>query len=260
MRTAVLAALSWEPQIKGALYVIIAITILCGSCYMLLATNMGARLGLLLAAAGFFGWLCTLGMIWWVYARGPVGPDPAWTSAGIATGNLSSSSNKALQGFPKGWKKLEATDKEVADATPGVDGTLASKDNKNAPFKSANDFVIIGAYRKGGESHGPFGLKVPRPFDLWHTPHYLVVQVQKVQAPAPGQPPSKKPDPSAEPVSAILLRNLGAKRLHPAVFTLATGTLFGLVCYQLHVRDKEAMARREAEAAGTGGRLQPVPR
>jgi hypothetical protein len=261
--TALVAALSWEPQIKGALYVIIAITILCGSCYMLLATNMGARLGILLAAAGFFGWLFTLGMVWWVYARGPVGPDPSWTSAGIATGNLASSGNKALHGFPKGWKKLAADDKEVADATPAVDGVLASKDTaSNAPFKSANDFVIVGAYRKGGQSHGPFGLKLPRPFDLWHNPHYLAVQVQRVLPPPPGQVSSKTPDPSAPQVSGILLRNLGAKRLHPAVFTFATGILFGLVCYQLHVRDKEAAARREREAAGaTGsGRLQPVPR
>jgi hypothetical protein len=255
-----LAALSWEPQIKGALYVIIAITILCGSCYMLLATNMGARLGLLLAAAGFFGWLFTLGMIWWVYARGPVGPDPSWTPAGIATGDLASSGNHALQGFPSGWKKLDATDKEVADATPVVDGILAPSGSSTAPFKSANNFVIIGAYRKGGQSHGPFGLKLPRPFDLWHTPHYLAVQVQQVLPTAPGQVASKKPDPTAQPVSAILERNLGAKRLHPAVFTMATGILFGLVCYQLHVRDKEAMARREAEAAAGSGRLQPVPR
>ena len=178
----------------------------------------------------------------------------------MTTGALASSGNHALQGFPSGWKKLEPTDKEVADATPEVDGILASKDNKNAPFKSANDFVIVGAYRKGGQSHGPFGLKLPRPFDLWHTPHYLVVQVQKVQAVAPGQLPSKKPDPTAQPVSAIILRNLGAKRLHPAVFTMATGILFGLICYQLHVRDKEATARREAETARGSGRLQPVPR
>jgi hypothetical protein len=227
---------------------------------MLLATNMGARLGLLLAAAGFFGWLFTLGMIWWVYARGPVGPDPSWTPAGIATGDLASSGNHALQGFPSGWKKLDATDKEVADATPVVDGILAPSGSSTAPFKSANNFVIIGAYRKGGQSHGPFGLKLPRPFDLWHTPHYLAVQVQQVLPTAPGQVASKKPDPTAQPVSAILERNLGAKRLHPAVFTMATGILFGLVCYQLHVRDKEAMARREAEAAAGSGRLQPVPR
>ena len=260
MRTAVVAALSWEPQIKGALYVAIAFTILCGSCYMLLATNMGARLGMLLALAGLFGWLFTMGMVWWVYARGPVGPDPTWKSAGVVTGNLGSASIRGLAGFPKGWKKLDATDKEVADATPGVDAALAPQGNKGL-FKSANEFTIVTAYEKGGDTHTILGIKAPRPLDLWHTPHYLVIQVQKVQASAPGQPASKQADPNAQPVSAVLLRDLGARRLHPAVFAIATGIIFGLVTYQLHVRDKEAMARREAEAgAGSSGRLQPVPR
>jgi hypothetical protein len=254
---ALLAAFSWEPQVKGALYVVIAVVILVGSCYLLLATNMGARLGFLLAAAGLFGWLATAGMIWWAYGRGPVGPEATWQSETIVTGNPARSSFDALKGFPKGWKKLPPTDKEVADASPVADGELVSKPGgKAAPFKSASEFVVIGAYEKGGKAFGPLGLNV-RPFNVFHTAHYLGIQVQKAipQTPVQGQPAAKPaPDPSAPPVTVILVRNLGAKRLHPAVFTISTTLMFLLICYQLHTRDKEAMAQREGEP----GRLQPV--
>lgn len=254
----VLAALTWEPQVKGGLYVILAVTILCGSCYMLLATNMGARLGLLLAAAGLFGWLTTLGTVWWVYGRGPVGPTPTWEREALVTGSPAASSKDILDKFPRGWKKIPPSDPKVADATPAADALLAPEGGKGL-FKKPTDYVPVAAYEKGGKAKGPFGISAPRPLNLFHTPHYLLIEVQKAAPAAPDQRGPKQPDPAAQPVSAILVRNLGAKRLHPAVFTMAAGILFGLVCYQLHVRDREATARREAEStSGTGGRLQPV--
>lgn len=253
----VIAGLKWEPQIKGALYVALAVLILMGSCYLLLATNMGARLGFLLAAAGVFGWLSTLGVIWWCYARGPVGPDPSWRSQGIVAGALAGAGNPALNEFPQHWAKLEPTDKEVADATPAAEGVLTAT---GGPFKASSDYVIIQAYQKGGKSHGVLGINI-RPLDLWHTPHYLVVEVQKAMTVTPegGGKAVVSADPGAQPVSVVLLRNQGARRLHPAVFSISCMTLFGLFCYQLHTRDKEAMARRAAEVSGAG-RLQPVSR
>lgn len=248
MKLGLLAALAWEPQIKGALYVIIAVLILCGSCYMILATDMGARLGFMLAAAGLFGWLFTVGIIWWVYGQGPKGPEAAWTVVTTVTGEPNASRSKAVQGFPRGWEHLELTDKEVADAIPIADGAVVGS---GKPFRNASEYQLVGAWNKGGERVGPFGLDF-RPFNLWHTPHYLLIQVQKVSPAALGERP--QPDPSAPPVSVLLLRDLGAKRLHPAVFTISTGIIFGLICYQLHHRDKEAARKREEES----GKLQPV--
>jgi hypothetical protein len=260
----IVAALGWNPEIKGALYVVLAIAILCGSCYMILATNMGARLGFLLAAAGLLGWLTTAGGIWWAYGKGiaQLAPQPAWTTAAIITGDLGSAKLTALDGFPNGWKKLDPTDKEVADAIPIAESDIVSTPGgPPKPFKSSSEFVIVAAFEKGGERSGPLGLNF-RPFNVLHKPRYLVVQVQKVLtvAPTPGQPVAKPvADPSSPPIAVVLLRDLGAKRLYPAVFTISCGILFGLVCYQLHVRDKEATARRLAEGADSGsGRLQPV--
>ena len=258
----VLAALSWEPQIKGALYVVIAVLILVGSCYLLLATNVGARLGFLLAGAGLFGWLATLGFIWWGYGRGPVGPSAIWEGRGVVVGELSSSGNSALRLFPKDWEELELSDKAVADAVPAADGILAPSAGGGL-YKSASEFVLEKVYEKGGERHGPFGILNFRPFNVFHRPHYLAVQVRPAMqvSPPEGGPAKAVADTSKTPTSVVLLRNLGAKRLHPAVFTIATTLAFGLFCYQLHVRDKEAAERREREQSGSGtGKLQPVGR
>jgi len=258
--TEVIAALTWEPHIKGALYVVIAVLVLCGSCYMILATDVGARLGFLLAGAGLFGWLATMGFIWWAYGRGPVGPDPSWKSQGIVTGDLAASQRSFLRDFPEEWRKLALDDPELADATPTSDAILAPGPGGDGPFRAAADFVLIGAFQKGGETYGPLGLDF-RPLDVFHKPNYLVVQVQKSmpEADEAGGPPRAVPDPSAQPVSVVLLRDLGAKRLNPAVFTIASTIIFGLFCYQLHVRDKEAWARKEAESQqGSSRTLEPV--
>ena len=100
-------ALSWDPTVKGGLYVLIAFVILCGSSYLLLGTNVGSRLGFQLAAAGLFGFMTIIGAVWWVYGIGPQGPTPAWEHRFTVTGDLSRTESETLAGFPEGWAKLE---------------------------------------------------------------------------------------------------------------------------------------------------------
>ncbi|MGA1170618.1 MAG: hypothetical protein ACO3V2_09515, partial [Ilumatobacteraceae bacterium] len=71
-------SIGWEPELRGLLTVIIGTVALCGSVYMLLATNMGIRLGFLVAFAGLFGWMATMGAIWWAYGIGLNGRAPTW--------------------------------------------------------------------------------------------------------------------------------------------------------------------------------------
>ena len=47
-----LLAINWEPELRGILIVIIAVAVLCGSVYLVLGTNLGARLGFLVALSG----------------------------------------------------------------------------------------------------------------------------------------------------------------------------------------------------------------
>jgi hypothetical protein len=74
------AGLSWDPAIKGILVVLVASVVLLGSIYLLLATNTGPRLGMLIALASLFGFLSILTMYWWVSppGNGPRGTDPSW--------------------------------------------------------------------------------------------------------------------------------------------------------------------------------------
>ncbi|HEV3402057.1 MAG TPA: hypothetical protein VG078_09585 [Acidimicrobiales bacterium] len=246
MLTLVLGALSWNPQVKGALYVILALIILPGSAFLLLSTNMGARLGFLLAAAGFFGWMTAQGGIWWVYGQGYKGKEPSWKIESVVNGDIArNAQNDALEGFPEDWEKLEPSDPAVLDAQPVADSRLVGP---RATFRSASDYVLLQTAKTGGETYGPLHLLNFRPFDVFHEPHYLVIQVQKAlpQEAAGGQPPpTPQPDPSAEPVAVLLVRDLGNLRLYPALITLSCGAIFGVICYTLHQRDKEAAASRE---------------
>ncbi len=238
-----LGALTWEPNIKGGLYVLISVVILCGSAQLLLSTNVGSRLGFQLAAAGLFGFFVLIGVVWWVYGIGPKGPDPIWMPQATITGGPAAEDLPALAGFPRGWEELDLADVEVADALPTVDGALVLEEGEGV-FKEASDYLPVGAYTQGGEAYGPLSLNF-RPFNVFHEPHYLIIQVQRVleQPPDPsGKPVKPEADPEAEPVSVVMLRDLGARRLHPAVFTLASLAIFGLLIYQLHTHDKQLLA------------------
>ena len=76
----VLAGIDFNTGIRGILVVTLAVVILPGSVYLLLATNTGARLGLLIALAAFFGWASILTMTWWITspANGPRGRNASW--------------------------------------------------------------------------------------------------------------------------------------------------------------------------------------
>jgi len=49
--------LDWNIEIRAILVVGLAVVVLPGSIYMILATNLGTRLGFLIAMAGVFGWM-----------------------------------------------------------------------------------------------------------------------------------------------------------------------------------------------------------
>ena len=73
-----LLAINWSPELRGILIVIIAVAVLMGGVYMILATNLGARLGFLVALAGLAGWMLLMGITWTVYGIGLRGKDPTW--------------------------------------------------------------------------------------------------------------------------------------------------------------------------------------
>ena len=73
-----LLAIGWSPELRNILTVIIAVAVLMGGVYMILATNLGARLGFLIALTGLAGWMFLMGITWAVYGIGLRGKDPTW--------------------------------------------------------------------------------------------------------------------------------------------------------------------------------------
>jgi hypothetical protein len=87
----IVAGIGWEPEIRGALTVLVGSLVLFGSVWLILNTNLGNRLGTLIALAGFFGWMLVMGIVWWIYGIGLTGDSPTWEPKEIIYGDLSQS-------------------------------------------------------------------------------------------------------------------------------------------------------------------------
>ena len=254
-----LAALRWDAHVRGGLIVVVAVTILVGSVYLLLATNTGARLGFVLAAAGLFGWMTVMGAVWTVFGIGIKGSEPSWRRLEVVSGDLSESTVEAAQGFPRGWQPIPKGDEALADAEGTADALLSGSGGEGGsegggeggsegggeggsesggaaketlrvepPFDKKEDYEMAGAFRKGGEAWF---------FTLRHRPHYVAIQVK----PSSSAPPEVQ----AKPVTTVvLLRDLGNLRAPSFFFTAFSAIVFGVCCFSLHQRDKEALARQ----------------
>lgn len=241
-----LAALRWDPNIRGGLIVLTGFSILVGSVYLLLATNTGPRLGFVLAAAGLFGWMTVMGVVWTVFGIGIKGEEPSWKPLEVVSGDLSQSTISVAQRFPAGWKPLPKSDPSLSDAEAAADSLLAGEGGGSGggageggggetklrvepPFDKKADYEMGEAFKKGGENWFLLGLR--------HKPHYAAIQV-KPSASAP-------PDVKAMPVTTvILLRDLGNLRAPAFFFTVFVACLFAVCCVSLHYREREAAARQ----------------
>ena len=253
------AGISWKPEIRGALTVAIAVTILCGSIYLILGTNLGSRLGFLVALTGLMGWMVILGSVWWMYGKGPLGEAPTWQVIEVNEGDLSQASLEAISEDPElsGWKELDAANPDRAEAQATVDEELTL--SERARFDATNQYVAIDGYALGGKPERSGDSLVDRAIytvtdalNITNPTHYALIQVRPAieTAPIPGQPP---PVPTADPtqpvISVIMIRDLGDLRFPPAMVTLGSLLIFGVLCNVLHRRDKLAHEHQEQAAA-----------
>ncbi len=238
-----LAGIAFDPTIRGVLVVTIGVLILCGSVYLLLATNMGSRLGLLVALSGLFGWLTLMGIVWWVYGIGMKGPDPTWEVIEVNYGDLSVAKLPQARDLDQ-WAEIPESAPDRGEAQAAADEFLGP--DGRALFEATSDYTTVDAFEIGGETYF---------FTLRHKPRYAIVQVEQVKEqpePEPGQPPATpEADPSQPVISVVMERDLGHRRLPPAMVTIVFGTLFGITANVLHRRDKLAAANRAQAATGT---------
>lgn len=95
-----IAALGWDPEIRGILIVVASVVILLGSIYLVVATNLGARLGMLVALSGLFGWFVIMGLVWWTYGIGRVGRFPSWEVVEVNLGDTTEAEVEDVRRLP----------------------------------------------------------------------------------------------------------------------------------------------------------------
>jgi hypothetical protein len=287
----IIAGIAWDPQIRGILAVLVGVAVLMGSVYLLLATNLAARLGFLVVLAGFFGWMIIHGLVWWIYppGQGPSGRIPAWEVEEIVYGDLTESLNDRVHDIDPSslpepadvdeltheevetlsedqaealgdWRLLAASDAARGEAQTAVDALLA--EGAVPGLEETTSRVFTYAFETGGKperaSDSVWDRVTNRVSNTFRTnpPHYAVVQLQPAipQEPVAGQPPPPpEADPEAQVISAVLVRDIGQRRVPAALLTLGSGLIFGLLCAMLHVRDRRVVEHRSAPVPATTG-------
>lgn len=121
-----LAGIAWDPHIRGVLVTLTGVVVLCGSVYLIVGTNLGARLGFLIAVGGFFGWMTILGVTWWLQppAIGPRGSNPSWEVEDIVFGEPAASSVEEARDLPNVCWSNPSPDCEPPDDQPTVAAQL----------------------------------------------------------------------------------------------------------------------------------------
>jgi hypothetical protein len=259
-------AINWQPEIRGILIVVIAVVVLIGSVYLIMATNLGARLGFLVTLAGLFGWLLLMGIVWSIYGIGLRGKDPTWDAVpgrtvlqdphALYVANVLKSdpnlpadlsfvqkADKVERQFvEEGWEPLDESDTQFGQAASAA-GTFLEDTNTFA----AGEFKAVNVFNMGGERYpkiGDFDL-----FAFFHEPHYVVVDVAPIQPTRtePGRAPAAAVvDTTRQHQYVYMVRNLGTRRQPAFVLVLGAGLIFFTLCWLLHRRERVLLANRSA--------------
>jgi len=293
----VLAGITWDPFIRGVLIVVAAVVVLPGSVYLVLSTDVGGRVGLLLTAAGLSGMLSLLAVLWMVLpSTAAIGRAPTWQAKQVITGDFASQATvRGVQDFPAtdtksiagpnlglksqhwfwpfqgcrntGWRQVNPAtiaDPESATDTvlaPTTASTTPTPPQLKSPFSLNTDYTVVGAWTKGADANCLFAISRHKIYLPFKSPHYVIVAVQPVIPVSPTIVPPPKPQPdTSKPITYVVLeRNQGSVRQPQFVVFVSMGLIFLIICNALHRRDKEIWARQEAERQAAAGSPPPGP-
>jgi hypothetical protein len=251
-------AVSWEPTIRGILVVLVMFVVLIGGTYLLLGTNLGARLGFMVALAGLSGWMMSMAIIWAVYGIGLQGPMPSWKPAepaaivrdaafldraAVIEGRVDvaglsapvASDKVREQMTAEGWKVLDESDPRRGQAIAAADDLLVVQ----AEEFSSGEYTAVNVFDRGGERWP----KINESLDFlafFHDPRYAVVEVASLvpQRTEPGRAPARPVIDEAQPHRyVVMIRDLGARRLPALLIAAGSAVIFFLMCWLLHRRE-----------------------
>ena len=236
------AGIAWDPQIRGFLAVAVGVVVLMGSVYLLLSTNLGSRLGFLVAISAVFGWCTIMGLTWWVYGSiGMLGNINKWevkevVYPGLQDAALPEAHTLDTTALPKpavlnklegdayttlrdrveptlgGWHLLPQSDPSFGEAKAAVDEYVVAHPIQEVGVKTAADYVPVYSFQRGGKDRLPdhpsrldrMRVKLKNTFwQIQHPPHYAIVEVQPVLV-QPVVAGEKPPLPVGDPAKPIV--------------------------------------------------------
>jgi hypothetical protein len=253
----------WDPTIIGILAPVAGVFLFCGSAYLLLSTNLGARLGFLVAAAALTGFMVILSTLWLTTStplESPKGRAASWKAVEIdnsfADAKIPAVRDIAQTGSllpPQTATTIRSfLDSAFVKVHPPVG--VAPPDQPFAQFDSATLYLTDNAaealktYEAGGGTRNIF----------WHHPKYAAVQfcTALVQEVPFGQPPATpKCDATKATKVAVLRFDYGSIRLPPVMYLIGSIILFLLSLLGLHWYE---MDQRERAKAAEAAKLSPV--
>jgi hypothetical protein len=132
-----------ETLIKGGLTVIMAFVLFVGSILLVLAAVFGRRMGYLVLAVSFFGWMMILSSLWTFgffsqgletpVDLGPRGEEPAWVVESVGTDPQAVYEPFATYPTGEGWREPGTGDRDqasVQSVTSATQGYLAEQANE----------------------------------------------------------------------------------------------------------------------------------
>ncbi len=235
-------------QLRGYGVAVFSVGLFCGSIYLLLATDLGGRLGFMVAFTAVTGFLMLLALIWFTNFT-PLnalhGPPPTWKVKEVVDDPADAAITNVREIEAKGVKLSEA---EQGEIKASVDAAVTAENSPYLLYTTATDYVVVNAERIGGGKSGPLG--------LMHKPLHAVMSIvdKKQVEPVPGQaPPPAEADPAAKPHYVVLERDLGALRQPPLFMATGFAILFGIALFASH------KAERAKQLEERKGQLEPVP-
>jgi hypothetical protein len=238
-------------QLRGYAIVVFSVGLFCGSIYLLLATDVGNRMGFLISFASLTGFLAMLGLIWFTNLT-PLnalhGPPPHWKVEEVVD-NPAQAKIEQVRKIEEEGERLDAAQQGEIKAT--VDGAVTAEGGEFKQFSAATDYVVIGAEKIGGGSLAFFR----------HRPLHAVMTIQAARKvePLPGAAPPPPAADTTKPLKYLVLeRDLGAMRQPPVVMTVAFSILFALTLYVMHTTERAEQKEQEREKEKPAD-LEPAP-
>jgi len=269
-----LLAIGWEPELRGILTVLIGVAVWMGSVYLILGTNVGARLGFIVTLTGLMGWMALMGGIWWMYGIGLRGDVPTWTQVEGRTviqdvgllyeagalddpfdfnkedDPVESSAALAEQLVNSGWAKVEPSAPEFGQAQSQAAVFLEQESAfTNGEYAVTAVFEIDPPHESAFPKLGPNG-----EFDqlaFFHKPYFTLVEVAPFQElrEEPGRAPTQPEiDNTQQRQYVFMVRDLGSLREPAAYITIGSTIAFLALCLILHRRDRFVAQNLERKA------------